>query len=260
MAKSSTLFDKPDQPDSGSRETTTGESTFPRRGKKKDDAKTEEEILGEWESLTETSNIETQDLVMPKKETITPETMQSIVSLLADSFGITQPLALLKGAANKSTPNSLSVTVIFEGEEVTISKADLMYFYRTSTGNQYLRRFAETMQNQISEFAFKNGLDGDLAKQLARKVQLDPEQTPLTKKERAYASSFNQDSESLGSTPEFSRLVTLLTQYGSAISHLMYKFKKGFKPGKTVNQAKIRVAAKKIKKKIKGLNKPNKLL
>ena len=56
------------------------------------------------------------------------------------------------------------------------------------------------MQDQISNFAFKNSLDGDLAKQLARKVQMDPEQPPLTKKERAFASSFNQDSETLASS------------------------------------------------------------
>lgn len=134
-----------------------------------------------------------------------------------------------------------------------------MYFYRLRTVNPYLRRFAETMQDEISEFALKNNLDGDLAKQLARKVQMDPEQPPLSKKERAYASSFNQDSETLASSPEFAWLVNLLTQYGSAISHLMYKFKKGFKPGKTTSEStgKGKGGRKTNQKKNKGTKTPD---
>ncbi len=66
----------------------------------KKDAKTEEEILQEWEygsaisHLLSTSIIETEDLVMPKKETLSAEVMKSIVSLISDAYGITDSLAL----------------------------------------------------------------------------------------------------------------------------------------------------------------------
>ncbi len=56
------------------------------------------------------------------------------------------------------------MTVVGNEENMPISKADLMYFYKLRTGNPYLIRLAETLADDISTFAELNGLEGDLSK------------------------------------------------------------------------------------------------
>ncbi len=89
---------------------------------------------------------------IPKKETISEQTILAIIQSIADAFAIPTGTALeavfylfLKGAANKGTPNSLTVKVHNEGTEVEISKEDLLYFYKIQTKNTYVRRLAESL-------------------------------------------------------------------------------------------------------------------
>jgi len=102
----------------------------------------------------------------------------------------------LKGAANKGTPNSLSVTITTkDGLDKRISKQDLLMSYKKVTGNLFLRRMAEFLATHISEYAEKHQLDGDLVSSISSILKEDEE--PLNMVERAWASSFNQNNKKL---------------------------------------------------------------
>jgi hypothetical protein len=60
------------------------------------------------------------------------------------------------------------------------------------TGNKYLRRMAEAMAVQISQYAEKNGLYGDLGKRIQTRLRAATGES-LTPKELAWCSSFCQD-------------------------------------------------------------------
>lgn len=127
-------------------------------------------------------------------------------------------LLFLRGAGNYGTPLTLSVEVKGEdGELYTISKRDLMFYYHMITKNEHLRRLAEPIADEISKFAETNGLSGDLAKQIDRRLRATVDENgkspgPLTPKERAWCSSFNQDNATLNTDPGLARLGRLLAQ------------------------------------------------
>lgn len=101
-------------------------------------------------------------------------------------------LLLLKGAANVKAPTSMEVKVLNEeGNPISLSKLDLMSAYRRVTGNTYLRRLAETLTVEISQYAKANNLRGELATRINNKL-LSTGNPRLNDKEIAWASSFCQ--------------------------------------------------------------------
>lgn len=59
----------------------------------------------------------------------------------------------------------MAVEVFVEDSvRVTVQKYDLMSIYKAVTGNNFLRRLAETLAPKISSFAEAKNLQGDLAK------------------------------------------------------------------------------------------------
>ena len=71
-------------------------------------------------------------------------------------------LLFVNGAANQSTPNSITVAVKCKTTNTTTSKNDLKYAYSLVTKNDYLRRLAEALGPVIAEYCFRNGLKGVL--------------------------------------------------------------------------------------------------
>jgi len=122
-----------------------------------------------------------------------------IINKIATNMQVTPQLALaamyllfLKGAANIKAPNSMQVEVLNEKKEpVLLSKLDLMAAYRRVTGNNFLRRLAESLAVEISQFAEANGLRGELATRINNKLLVSRE-VPLNEKEMAWASSYCQ--------------------------------------------------------------------
>jgi hypothetical protein len=162
-------------------------------------------------------------IIPPKKELISMDEISQIIQKMSDSLGLLEEtclqaiyLLLLKGASNKGTPNGMTIEILDgENNTVLVKKGDLLYFYKLVTGNLYLRRLAVTMQNEISKFAEVNKLDGDLARQIDRSIrtQQDVEKIiPLTHKERAWCSSFNQDNPYIDENQDLKRLSILLTR------------------------------------------------
>lgn len=120
-------------------------------------------------------------------------------------------LLLLKGAANIKAPNSMQVNVLNEkNEQVSLSKLDLMAAYRRVTGNNFLRRLAETLAVEISQFAEANGLRGELATRINNKL-LVAKQVPLNDREMAWASSYCQGVPNLAQLSS-DRLPSLLAE------------------------------------------------
>lgn len=119
-------------------------------------------------------------------------------------------------------PDSLKVTVFDENKnsiDAPQARGDLLYFYRSLTGNNFLRRLAECIADDISKFAEKNNLSGDLAQQIDRHLRgCEPDESgkrpaKLTPKERAWCSSFNQENPTLDSDADLKvRLGNLLAQ------------------------------------------------
>ena len=134
-----------------------------------------------------------------KKNMVTKEECKSIVKTLATTHGINESqafsaiaLLFLKGAANRSAPETMSVTVTnADGTKTEVLKYDVMYACHTVCKHKFLRRLAESLAVEISVFAETQNLNRDLAVALNNCLlaQGDP---PLTSKEKAWASSFCQ--------------------------------------------------------------------
>lgn len=129
-----------------------------------------------------------------KKSLIKNEEISQIILHVAQTFQIEPAIALiaihllfLKGAASEGTPQSLSVDVAGR----TISKRDLIYAYEKTTGNNFIRRLAESMAISIGKYAEANGLRGELAQRIEVNLRV-AEEPPLTPKEAAWCSSFSQ--------------------------------------------------------------------
>lgn len=134
--------------------------------------------------------------------------INKIFDKLAEMFGISKRAAMtavydlfLRGAANKNAPVTLVTTVEFEGVAAQIYKRDLVYIYELVTQNPHVRRLGETLGSEISIFAERRGLSGDLAKQINSR-RLAKNLDPLSPRQKAWCSCFNQNNEVLSSDPE----------------------------------------------------------
>lgn len=141
-----------------------------------------------------------EEIISEKKELVTVEQAKLIIRKLANTFCITEANAFaamcalfLKGAANKGTPAILSVDVKTEdGSYTTITKYDLTIACKAATKHTFLRRVAEAMALEIGMYAEKANYNGDLAIKLNNELVAN-NQPPLSTKEKAWASSFNQN-------------------------------------------------------------------
>mmetsp|Transcript_9508 Transcript_9508/g.27195 ORF Transcript_9508/g.27195 Transcript_9508/m.27195 type:complete len:216 (-) Transcript_9508:3072-3719(-) len=157
------------------------------------------------------------DVIKPQTINLSEETILTIIEGTATKFEISNELALkgiylllLRGAANKNTPLNLKVTLLREdGTEVYIRKENILYEYRFATGNNFIRRLAETLATDISKFAEKNELNGDLSQKMNNSL-LRRGETPLSLKERAWCNSFNQNNTTLEKETGLKRLPSLL--------------------------------------------------
>jgi hypothetical protein len=132
------------------------------------------------------------------QETVSPEECQEVIRALARTHGLSEPqsfaavsLLMLKGACNQSAPSTMCVDIKDGDHLVQVSKHDLQYAYQLVCKNNHIRRLAEALNLEIGKFAEKFGLNGDLAITL-NNMLMEKGFPPLTAKERAWASSFNQ--------------------------------------------------------------------
>jgi hypothetical protein len=159
------------------------------------------------------------DIVKTKPNEISSEMISDIVINIATKFKIPESTALkaifillLRGAANIPTPGNLKARILnTKGEEIIIRKDDLMYEYRFATGNNFLRRLADTMASEISQFAEKNELDGEIAQKINNLVLREGD-APLSLIERAWCSSFNQNNPDLSNNENTKRVAILLAK------------------------------------------------
>lgn len=136
-----------------------------------------------------------------EKTTLPESQVVDIIQRFANHFDISPPEAysaiavlMLKGASNANAPGSMSIEMkTSDGRLLTIQKHDILTIYRRVTDNDHIRRLAETLGVEISEYALANKLDGDLAKSFNNKILAKGDQAPLTPTERAWSNSFLQD-------------------------------------------------------------------
>jgi len=133
------------------------------------------------------------------KNKATPDEVKKFIRSISVSFAIGEDVAFvgaallfLKGAANKNSPGTMGVDVLDEsGSPVFLTKYDLQIACQQACKNRLLRRIARSLAREIGIFAEKNHLNGDLAIKLNNNL-LAEEESPLTSKEKAWASSFSQ--------------------------------------------------------------------
>lgn len=172
---------------------------------------------------------------------LTEDQIDSIITKLSVSKGVPREsiknaifMLLLRGAGSSGAPENLKVQInysVIDNENkklegsFTLTKGELLNIYNNQTKNKYLRRLAETLANEISSFAEQNNLNGDLANQL-NTYRLSEGLDPLTAKQKAWASSFNQNNPSLETNQELLEVAKLLAR------DFMIKFKSNKTPNK----------------------------
>lgn len=120
-------------------------------------------------------------------------------------------LLFLKGAASKTAPDRMFVEVrAIDGNLSKVTKGDLMQAYYEVTQNRFIRRLAESLAVQISNFAERHNMKGDLAMNLEIE-EISEGREPLTAKEQAWANSFCQNVKNL-ETLSSARLRQLLNK------------------------------------------------
>ncbi len=154
-----------------------------------------------------------------KKELISEDQIVAFIRNLANTHGISDAeafvaisLLFLKGACNSSAPRQMSVDIIVSDSPnpINITKYDIEYSCHQVTGNTYLRRFAEAMSKEISLYAQKEKLTGDLAIRL-NNLAISKGGAPLSSVELAWASSFCQNRVDLSQLAG-ERIATLLAE------------------------------------------------
>lgn len=164
-------------------------------------------------AISETLSNATPDLVL-QAPLITKDQAAKIMFNIAESLEIPIHMAIslvfslfLKGAANKGAPDKLSSsTTLPTGIKVTLTKGELLANYKAVTRNNHLRRMAELLSTEISNFAEKTGTPGDLWQKV--NILIGPKETPLTPAERSWCSSFNQKNSICAD--KYPRVYTLL--------------------------------------------------
>lgn len=149
-----------------------------------------------------------------KKSILGSEETNMIIKKIATDLDITEEealagtmLLLLKGASSDGTPQNLSVE-LKNGK--TLAKRNVQGAYLTVTGNNYLRRLAESLAIQIGEFAEHFGLNGELTQRINTSLKAESGEV-LSPKETAWCSSFSQNIPDLA-TRSSERLVRLLAE------------------------------------------------
>ena len=149
--------------------------------------------------------------------------LEEIITRIATSFSIPNSLALegiylllLGGCANLSWPLNYKITFLKKKEEnedlteIHIKKENLLNEYKQVMKNNHIRRLAESLATKISEYAEINNLNGDLAKKINTSL-IRKGESPLTPKERAWCSSFNQNNMEIASkTKDYNRILRVL--------------------------------------------------
>jgi hypothetical protein len=132
------------------------------------------------------------------KEKLSEEQANEIVQKISIAFAVPPAIVVvaiwilfLRGAANKGVPDSIFTEMNTQRGLFCLSKRDLKYHYESVAKNGHLRRLAEYFAKDIGEYAHKNGLDGDLATKI-NNLSLSKNLGALTKREKAFASSFSQ--------------------------------------------------------------------
>lgn len=160
------------------------------------DNKTKNETLKDLFEQSKKENINDTFPSMSKAK-VSDEMIVKLTESIATNLGITKHRALigivllfLKGAANASAPDSLSIPIGNEGTILT--KGKLKDHCKAACDHTYLRRIAESMALYIGNFADDNDMTGDLYKSINNKC-LSQHKRPLTRREAAFASSFTRD-------------------------------------------------------------------
>lgn len=139
------------------------------------------------------------EIVAPKfrKNTVSEEEIQKIIMNISINLGSEPALVLigtyllfLQGAANTGTPPTMGVEV---GDGKYITKRNLLDACKSVTGNEFIRRIAETLAIPIGEYAEKNNLEGELSKKINNLVKATNNGQSLSMKEKAFCSSFSQN-------------------------------------------------------------------
>lgn len=161
-----------------------------------------------------------------QNNTMEENQIEEIVTRIATRFSISNSLALegiylllLGGCANLSCPQTFKITLLKKDEEnedgdlteIQIKKENLLYEYKQVMKNNHIRRLAEVLATKISEYAETNNLDGDLAKKINISL-IRKGESPLTLKERAWCSSFNQNNMEIASkNKDYNRILHVLS-------------------------------------------------
>jgi hypothetical protein len=167
----------------------------------------------------EVEGIQIENIIPPKKTTVSKKDIIGIIERISRVYNIPESTALISiyllilvGAAISATPVSLSVTVKnAKGHNIEVDKLQLLTAYKQITGNSYLRRLAETLADDISKFAEKHNIKGDLANKMNNKL-LAEGKTVLSTRQMAWCSSFNQDNPTLNSNSELVIVAQLLAE------------------------------------------------
>lgn len=149
-----------------------------------------------------------------KKGVLSQEEVNKIINKIAKDMEIAPKdalagtiLLMLKGAASGGTPQTLSVDL--RGGK-TLAKKNVTAAYLSVTGNNYIRRLAESLAVQIGEFAEFFGLAGELSQRINTVLKAESGEI-LSPKEMAWCSSFSQNIPDLAKRSS-ERLVRLLAE------------------------------------------------
>ena len=149
-----------------------------------------------------------------RKGTISEREKTAIIEKVSVDIGVSKSdalagimLLMLKGAASNGTPNTLSVDL--RGGK-TLAKRIVSGAYLLVTGNNYIRRLAESLAIEIGEFAERYSLNGELSQRINTALKAEAGEV-LTAKENAWCSSFSQNIPDLASRSS-ERLVRLLAE------------------------------------------------
>jgi len=195
---------------------TTNETNEPKEGKKSKYATylANEDLLNIKEAIELASEkLSTEELPQKIETTILPDTAHRIIITLGNNLqtDLTSTVRLifllfLRGAANKGAPDSLNSSLINNENKITLTKGQLLNVYKAFTGNSHLRRLAEYLATDISNFAAANNIPGESVNRVS--ALLNRNEEPLSSEERSWCSSFNQKNPDC--INRFPRLSTLI--------------------------------------------------
>jgi hypothetical protein len=170
-----------------------------------------EEAFSRFSQLAKEINVE---VLNGKQEISIKKHSLQLLTHLQERHGFEHHISLaliyalfLKGAANKGAHENLEATLRYNNENISLSKRELLSAYKFVSGNPHLRRLAEFLATEISEYGAAHKEPGDLFNKT--QLLLKPEDSPLNIEERAWCSSFNRHNPDCADRyPRVSRLLT----------------------------------------------------